>query len=326
MVEVGIPVYKARATIRDTLDSLVAQTRKRFLVCLSIDGDDDSYTDLVEEYTKRGLNIRSIWGENGGPGMARQRILDTTQCDYIMFVDADDMLMPQAVENLYSTAKLHNFDILRSSFVREEIDKDDLLLKHDIDVITWFHGKIYKVSYLKNNNIKFLPGLRVDEDAYFNLVAWNCTENRGSIDQVTYYWRYNKNSITRINNAQQYFSDTYIGYVRSQIEGLKEIYRIKKDISDILISYTLINIYEYYMQAKFYKLDLQVLDDLAAPIKEEKWLQEYFKKGQNWIDIANKLKQAKNINNQYIIFYEETFVKWSRRILGYGKQSESSSS
>ena len=71
MVELGIPVYKARDTIRDTLNSLVAQTRKRFITCLSIDGDGEDYSDIIKEYQDRGLNIRVIEGENGGPGMAR---------------------------------------------------------------------------------------------------------------------------------------------------------------------------------------------------------------------------------------------------------------
>lgn len=236
-----------------------------------------------------------------------------------MFVDADDMLMPQAVESLYSAAKLNDFDVLRSSFIREEIDKDDLLLRHDIDSITWFHGKIYKVNFLREKNIRFLPGLRVDEDAYFNLIAWNTTEKRASIDSVTYYWRYNKNSITRASKTEEYFANTYVGYVTSQVQGMKEIFRINKTVPDILITYTLINIYDYYMQAKFYKLNLEPLDDLIRLIKNEDWLIKYFDKGENWIEIVNRLKPAKVVNNTYIIFYEETFVKWVRRLFNYGK-------
>ena len=41
MVEIGIPVYKARETLPATLDSLVAQTCKDFVICLSIDGDNE---------------------------------------------------------------------------------------------------------------------------------------------------------------------------------------------------------------------------------------------------------------------------------------------
>lgn len=103
MVEVGIPVYNARATLPDTLDSLVAQTYKRFIVTLSIDGDGEDYSDIVDMYRARGLKIRVITSVvNRGPGMARQLILNLTMCDYIMFVDADDLLMPRAIEVLYT--------------------------------------------------------------------------------------------------------------------------------------------------------------------------------------------------------------------------------
>lgn len=320
MVEVGIPVYKARNTIEDTLNSLVAQTRKRFFVCLSIDGEEDDYADIISKYRNLGLIIRVVHSkENRGPGIARQRILDTTQCEYLIFVDADDLLMPQAIDSLYNVIKVNNYDVVRSSFIRENPNGLNQFLRYDIDTITWFHGKIYKVDYLRKNNIHFYPTLRTDEDAFFNLVAWNCAEGKGSLDETTYLWRFNKESITRKEDAKQYFSDTYIYYVTSQIEGLKEIYRIKKNISNLLITYTIINIYDYYMQAKFYNLDLQPLERLIDTLNDKDWIKQYFNDGQNWIDISNKIKSSKIINGKYIIFYDENFVIWSKRLFKYDK-------
>ena len=72
MVEIGIPVYHARYTLTKGLDSLVAQTKNDFVVCLSIDGDDEDYSDIISTYRARGLNIRIINTIiNGGPGAAR---------------------------------------------------------------------------------------------------------------------------------------------------------------------------------------------------------------------------------------------------------------
>ena len=50
MVEIGIPVWHSRETLPDALDSLVAQTKKMFIVCLSIDGDGEDYSDLISTY------------------------------------------------------------------------------------------------------------------------------------------------------------------------------------------------------------------------------------------------------------------------------------
>ena len=111
MVEIGIPIFHAKETLPAALDSLVAQTKKNFIVCLSIDGDDEDYTDIINTYKARGLKIRVINGKfNGGAGEARQRVIDSTMCDYIMFLDADDMFMPRAVELLYGKAKPGGYD------------------------------------------------------------------------------------------------------------------------------------------------------------------------------------------------------------------------
>ena len=141
MVEVGIPVYKARNTLPAALDSLVAQTKKNFIVCLSIDGDNEDYSDIIETYQNRGLKIRVIKSDvNRGAGGARQQVFDTTICDYVMFLDADDMFMPRAVEVLYTNAKAKNYDILRGSFVREQTSQPDIFMSAKQNVITWFHA------------------------------------------------------------------------------------------------------------------------------------------------------------------------------------------
>ena len=318
MVEVGIPVYKAQDTLAKALDSLVAQTKNNFIVCLSIDGDGqyDFYKNLAREYIDRGLKIRLINSEeNRGPGMARQKILDTTQCDYIMFLDADDMLMPRAVSLLYTQAKAGNYDIVRSSFIREEKDKQDILLPQNINTITWFHGKIYRVAYLKDNNIHFHPDLRADEDAFFNLVAWNSAKMRGETTEVTYIWRFNENSITRGSSSKEYFLKTYLYYMTSQIEGLSELCRLNEQVDPTLIMQTLINTYNYYMKARFYQLDEKAMDELVMKLKDEPKIQAALMEGTNWIYVINNLKPGELYDNTNIIFYNESFNLWVKRLL-----------
>ena len=107
IVDVIIPTYKARETLPKALDSLVAQTKKLFIVTIIQDGDGEDYSDIIEEYRRRGLQLFLIsLKENKGPGGARQAGIDANKmCDYLMFLDADDMLMPRAIEILYHEAK-----------------------------------------------------------------------------------------------------------------------------------------------------------------------------------------------------------------------------
>ena len=314
IVEIGIPIFHAKETLPAALDSLVAQTKKNFIVCLSIDGDNEDYTDIINTYKARGLKIRVINGKfNGGAGEARQRVIDSTMCDYIMFLDADDMLMPRAVELLYGKAKPGGYDILRGSFIREQANTDDMLMASTDNIITWFHAKIYRVQFLREKNIRFLP-LRTDEDSYFNAVAWNSTDKKGLIDEVLYIWRHNKNSITRVQNTKEYFSENYINYIYGQCEALKKIFELNKTINDLLVTNTLINIYYYYMKARFYKLDETCMDKCLSSLAEEKWFQAWIGTGENWIDIINTVKPGTIYDDSYVIFYDETFNKWAARI------------
>lgn len=316
MLEVGIPVYKARDTLPAALDSLVVQTKKNFIVCLSIDGDNEDYSDIIREYQKRGLKIRVINNDiNTGAGPARQRILDTTQCDYISFLDADDLFMPRTVEILYTQAKIHNYDILKSSFIREMPNDVDMLMSANENIITWFHGKIYKVRFLKEKNIRFRNDLLTDEDSYFNAVAWNSTENKGLTEEVLYIWRANKQSITRSLTLKDYFIKTYINYIKGQVEALKYLFKINDSIPHLLITNTLLNIYYYYMKARFYHCDEKIMDDSLSSLQDEKWMQLWLQEGSNWIDVIKNIKSGDVYDNEYVVFFDETFNKWAARLL-----------
>lgn len=316
MVEVGIPVWHAKSTLSKCLDSLVAQTFDRFITCLSIDCDGEDYSDIIKTYRSRGLKIRIINGkENGGPGAARQRIIDTTQCDYLIFMDADDMLMPRAVEVLSQYIRVNNFDIIRSGFIREEKYRQDLFVPQDSSIITWFHGKIYRVKFLKDKNIRFLPGLRIDEDAYFNLIAWNSTKNRGEIAEYTYIWRDNKNSLTRNQSSSEYFKDNYMNYITSQVRALQKIMEINEEVKNEIISITLINIYYTYMRAAYLGYSMKAADELISELKAEKWLRAFLNNADSWISIINNIKAGEVYNNEHIIFYDEPINQWIVRLL-----------
>ncbi len=283
---------------------------------MSIDGDGEDYTEIINTYRARGLKIRVINGKtNGGPGAARQRVLDTTQASHLMYLDADDMFMPRAIEILYTNAKAKNYDIFQGSFIKEFKSSDDVMMASTGNVVTWFHGKIYKVDFLNKKHITFLPDLRIDEDAYFNAVAWNSTENKGKTGEVVYLWRDNKNSVTRKMPEKEYFIKTHNNYIYGQVQALKKLFEINDSVSSLLITNTLINIYYHYMKARFYKCDETEMDNIISVLKDEKWMQLWLQQGENWIDIINNIKPGQIYDEEYVIFYEETFNLWAARLL-----------
>jgi glycosyltransferase involved in cell wall biosynthesis len=127
MLNIIIPNYNSEKTINKTLSSLVAQTNKKFIVTVIDDCSTDNSVDIIESY-KKILPIRTILlPENKGVGNARQVGLDSNECDYICFLDSDDMFMPYTV-NAYLREMNAGFpEALYSDFISEQNGKEVLL-------------------------------------------------------------------------------------------------------------------------------------------------------------------------------------------------------
>ena len=104
-------------------------------------------------------------------------------------------------------------------------------------------------------------------------------------------------------------------YIRGQVEALKAIFEKADDVSNLFVTNTLINIYYYYMKARFYKQDEKEMDECISTLKNEKWMQLWLNTGENWMDIISNIKPGEIYEEQYIVFYEETFNLWAARLL-----------
>ena len=111
-VSVVIPMYNAEKYIAECLTSLLAQTFQNFEVVIVDDCSTDSSCALVEEvYAEKfgGRLTLSHTEKNSGSGaVPRNKGLALSRGEYIFFLDADDLLTPTALEELYTLAK--NFD------------------------------------------------------------------------------------------------------------------------------------------------------------------------------------------------------------------------
>lgn len=121
-VTIGIPVYNVEKYIRQTMDSALAQTFQsiEFLIC--DDCGSDSSIAIVQEYQQthpRGKDIHIVrQPHNKGIGEARNRMMDEAQGRFFFSLDADDMIIPNAIELLYNAAKEHHADLVYGSYER----------------------------------------------------------------------------------------------------------------------------------------------------------------------------------------------------------------
>lgn len=308
MINIIIPCYNSTETLPKTLDSLVAQTQPRFFVTVVDDCSEENILSIVNDYEDK-LNINYIrLTENGGPGVARQAGLDNTICEYVMFLDADDMLMPQAIEVLNREVNKNKPDILISAFIQQNKYGIDRIV-HSTEAATWVHGKVYNCSFLRNKNIHFPERLRINEDGAFNTMALNMTNNIYRTSVITVLWVDNKNSISRKNKN---FKITCTpSYIEGQVYAFNFLLDNIKIVENLPIG--LVFIYNYYQVMDYNKLSLsdeaeKELGNFLLKVKNLGYFKdENFRKG-----IIKTLCDKKNTFN-YDYFEKATFEQWLKK-------------
>jgi glycosyltransferase involved in cell wall biosynthesis len=96
IVSVIIPAYNAEKTILATLESVQRQTLSDFELIVIDDGSTDHTVDLAKTLQDPRLKIFSY--QNGGVSVARNRGIQHASGDFISFIDADDLWMPDKLQ------------------------------------------------------------------------------------------------------------------------------------------------------------------------------------------------------------------------------------
>ena len=103
----AICVYNAEKYIKETLESVMAQTMQDFYLLIVNDCSTDNSVAVIEKFFTehpRQYEIVTL-KENGGLCVARRFAEEHANTQYIMFVDADDCIKPKYIEKLYTTIK-----------------------------------------------------------------------------------------------------------------------------------------------------------------------------------------------------------------------------
>lgn len=195
-IEIIIPAYNCRSTLDRTLDSLDKQTDKDFAVHFIDDCSTEDLSDIIAAHNT--LNIRVTRNPvNLGCGMTRQVGIDSTEADYIAFVDSDDVLLSHAVQTWRMAANAHpDTDVFHSYFFEQKVEDGQESISLKTDGYTWCHGKLYKVSNIRKYDIRNNPEIKYMDDSFFNSM---CTElgNVMTICSPLYIWMNNSSSATR---------------------------------------------------------------------------------------------------------------------------------
>jgi glycosyltransferase involved in cell wall biosynthesis len=98
LVSVIVPAFNAATYIRQTLDSVLAQTYRTIEVIVVDDGSRDSTANIVEEFVARDPRFQLIRQSNAGVGAARNTAIRKARGKYLAPLDADDLWSPEKLE------------------------------------------------------------------------------------------------------------------------------------------------------------------------------------------------------------------------------------
>ena len=102
-VSVIVPVYKVEKYLDECVRSILAQTYRNIEVILVDDGSPDSCPQLCDAWVKADGRVRVVHKPNGGLSSARNAGIDVAKGDYLMFIDSDDVIKPEMVEEMLAS-------------------------------------------------------------------------------------------------------------------------------------------------------------------------------------------------------------------------------
>ncbi len=233
-ISIIIPVYNVSGYLEGCLDSILAQTFQDYDVYVVDDGSTDETPAICDRYAAQSDKITVIHKKNEGVSVARNAAIEKAKGEYLLFFDGDDHVEPECLEELYQEAVSKEADSVIFGYYLEEngeitethlpgMEKDvyegeeimtDLMPRFIgvslEDVRHWIRGdrknpfqkennglwhSMVRGDLVRDNNVRFVPGLRVGEDTCFN-VEYMSYAKRCVIVRKCYYYLVVRNTST----------------------------------------------------------------------------------------------------------------------------------
>ncbi len=209
-VSIIVPVYNSENYLKECLDSVLCQTYTNLEIILVDDGSTDNSASICDNYAGSDERIKVFHKNNGGLSDARNFGVEKSTCDYITWVDCDDVLLPQYVELLYRALKENNADLSvcrHQRFVKRPEIKDwpysvELLsnkealqqfggVNSEFSIMVW--GKMYK----RCNAVKYRYRDNMTDDLGTTYKHFSSANKICFINKVLYLYRDLPNSLSK---------------------------------------------------------------------------------------------------------------------------------
>lgn len=227
MISVIIPVYNTEKYLRRCVDSILNCACKDFEVILINDGSTDRSGEICRHYCKRDTRVRLLEQENAGVSAARNRGIEISRGEWIIFVDSDDTISRSFLE-IVARQEYREQDLLIFDYAKQKrglktgrksentktarrirIGKREgsvqmiekllcakPLAEHSNTNLRSPCAKAYKKAILDRYAIRFSPDVLIGEDKLFNIEYQLRAESCTYIPETVYFVEWRRDSST----------------------------------------------------------------------------------------------------------------------------------
>lgn len=238
-VSIIIPCYNSAKYLAACMDSVLVQTMADFEAILIDDGSKDDTLAIAKRIAEKDARVRVLTQANSGVSAARNLGLAHCSGEWITFVDSDDLIVPDMLEIMLSAVQ-DGVDMVvcaHKTFTedgREEIvipetrwmDLDGeakrraaaLRLIEGDSVLNIMCNKLHRRALIEREGLRLHQGVRIAEDALFNLEAVLCGREIAYVNQATYLYRTHAASVTQTQTESEL--DRHLPWLRAMRDML----------------------------------------------------------------------------------------------------------
>ena len=246
LVSVVMPVFNVAPYLDASIISVLNQTYKNIELIIVNDASTDNGLNIIKMFEQQDSRIRVIdleFNTLGGAGIPSNIGVDNAKGEYVAYADSDDILDKYAVENMLQAALTNKADIVIADFCNFNDETRIIDIAYDkkywkdLPVNTVFNPKeyskvfrlspvpwrkLYKRSFLENNNIRFPEGDYFYED---NPLHWFVLAEASKVilvDKVVAYHRMGREGQTMAAGAYKLSALLmHINTIRRKVEDNK---------------------------------------------------------------------------------------------------------
>lgn len=327
MISIIIPVYQCEKIISDIIEDILKQTYQDYEVILVDDGSTDSSAQICKEYEKRDFRIRAVFNEHQGVSGTRNAGIAVAKGEYVAFIDSDDRIEPDYLEQLHKNVKgkdlvISTFDrwfynhaddakIEKNIQLNAEIDMQDNFAEYfsELYVSTLLgvvYCKLFRTDIIRKNQIKFQTDIYIGEDFLFNFdYLKNCNTIR-CIPYMGYHYICKRgDSLTHKNDLKKFEYGKKL--FKESVEFAEEMNLSEAETKGI---------YNLYLRTIFKNIEVmhQMKDQLS--IKEKK---EYIRKVMTDQNTKDTLEKSKPDTKEFLLYKIVLNTKLPFVIYGFAK-------